>query len=36
MEENVIKENEDYKAIVLRGFDYKSFEEEEGRGVKVY
>ena len=34
MKDNIIKENEDYKAIELRGFDYNCFEEEEGGGVQ--
>ena len=32
MEENVVGENEEYKAILLHGFDYKLFQEEEGGG----
>ena len=31
---NIIKGNEDYKAIGLSGFGYKLFEEEEGGGVR--
>ena len=30
VKDNIIKEKEYYKAIGLRGFDYKLFEEEEG------
>ena len=30
MKDYIIDENEQYKAIGLRGFDYKLFEEEEG------
>ena len=30
----IIDEKEDYKDIGLRGFDYKLFEEEEGRGTR--
>ena len=33
MKDNIIKEKEDYKAIGLRVFDYKLFEEEEVGGV---
>ena len=29
---NIIEENEDYKSIGLRGFNYKLFYEEEGGG----
>ena len=32
MKDNIIKEKEDYEDIWLRGFDYKSFEEEWGGG----
>ena len=34
VKEEVIDEKEDYKDIGLRGFDYKLFEEEEGRGKR--
>ena len=34
VKDNIIKEKEYYKAIGLRGFDYKLFEEEEGRGIQ--
>ena len=34
VKENIIKENEDYKAIGLCGFGYKLFEEEESREVQ--
>ena len=30
VEDNIIKEKEDYKAIGLRGFDNKLFEDKEG------
>ena len=30
VKDHIIDENEDYKDIVLSGFDYKLFEEEEG------
>ena len=30
----IIDENEKYKSIGLRGFDYKLFEEEEGWGAR--
>ena len=33
MKDHITKEKEDYKAIGLRGFDHKLFEEEEGGGV---
>ena len=33
---NIIKEQEYYKYIGLRGFDYKLFEEEDGGGVRGY
>ena len=31
---HIIDEKEDYKDIEIRGFDYKSFEEEEGGGTR--
>ena len=31
---HIIDEKEQYKDIGLRGFDYKLFEEEEGRGTQ--
>ena len=34
LEGNIIDKKEDYKAIEIRGFDYKLFEEEEGGGVQ--
>ena len=34
MKDQVINENEDYKEIRLRGFDYTLFEAEEGRGKR--
>ena len=30
MNDHIINEKDQYKAIGLRGFDYNSFEEEEG------
>ena len=33
VKDDIIKENNNYEAIGLSGFDYKLFEEEEGRGV---
>ena len=33
MKDNIIYEKEDYKDILLRGFDYKLFEEEEVGGT---
>ena len=30
VEDNVIEENDEYKAIKLHVFDYKLFKEEEG------
>ena len=30
VEDNIIEEKEDYKYIGLHGFDYRSFEEDEG------
>ena len=35
MKDNIIKENEDYKDIELRGFDYNYLEEEEGGGGSI-
>ena len=35
VKDNRIKENEHYKYIGLRGFDYKLFEEEEGGGLDM-
>ena len=32
LKDHIIDENEDYKEIGLRGFDYRLFEEGEGRG----
>ena len=29
VKDNIIEEKEDYKAVGLRGFDYKLFEKEE-------
>ena len=34
VKDNIIKEKEYYKAIEICGFDYKSFEEEEGVEVR--
>ena len=34
VEDDTIEENEYYKAIGLHVFDYKSFEEDEGGGVR--
>ena len=34
MKDHIIDEKEDYTDIGLRGFDYKSFEEEEGGGTR--
>ena len=34
MKGRIIDEKEDYKDIGLRGFDYKLFEEEDGRGTR--
>ena len=34
MKDHVIDEQEDYKEIGLRGFDYKLFEEDEGGGKR--
>ena len=34
VKDNIIKENEDYKDIELRGFDYKIYEEDEGGGFE--
>ena len=34
VEDNVVGEKEEYKAIELRGFYYKLFQEEEGEGVR--
>ena len=34
MKDHIIDENEYYKDIGLRGFDYKLFEEEEGGGTR--
>ena len=34
MTDHIIDEKGDYKYIVLRGFDYKLFEEEEGGGTR--
>ena len=33
VKDNIIKDNEDYKAIGICAFDYKLFEEEEGGGI---
>ena len=33
VKDHIIGEKEDYKDIGLSGFDYKSFEEEEGGGL---
>ena len=35
VKDDIIKENEDYKSIELRGFDYNCFEEEEGVGGSI-
>ena len=34
VKDNIIEEKEDYKAIGLRGFYYKLFEEEDSGGVQ--
>ena len=34
VKDHIIDEKEDNKYIGLRGFDYKLFEEEEGRGTR--
>ena len=34
VKDHIIDENEDYKEIGLRAFDYKLFEEEEGGGTR--
>ena len=34
MKDNVVGGNQEYKAIGIREFDYKLFEEEEGGGVQ--
>ena len=34
MKDHINDEKEDYKDIGLRGYDYKLFEEEEGRGAR--
>ena len=34
VEDNVVGEKEEYKAIELRGFYYKLFQEEEGEGKR--
>ena len=34
VKDHIIDEKKDYKDIKLRGFDYKSFEEEEGGGTR--
>ena len=34
VKDQVIDEKDDYKKIRLRGFDYKLFEEDEGRGKR--
>ena len=34
VKDNIINEKEEYKAIGLRGFDYRLFEEEEGGGTR--
>ena len=35
VEDNAVGRKEDYKAIVIRGFDYKLFEDkEDGRSSK--
>ena len=34
VKDHIIDEKEDYKHIGLSGFDYKSFEEEEGGGTR--
>ena len=33
MNDNIIEGKEDYKSIGIRGFCYKLFEEEDGRGI---
>ena len=33
MNDNIINEKEQHEDIVLRGFDYKLFEEEESGGT---
>ena len=32
--DNIINEKEQHEDIVIRGFDYKLFEEEEGVGTR--
>ena len=34
MKDHIINENDQYEAIGLSGFDYKSFEEEKGGGTR--
>ena len=34
VKDDTIEEKEKYDANVLRGFDYKLFEEEQGRGIR--
>ena len=34
MKNYIIDEKDQYESIGLRGFDYKLFEEEEGRGTR--
>ena len=34
VKDHIINEKEDYKYIGMNGFDYKLFEEEEGRGTR--
>ena len=32
--DHIVNEKDQYKVIILRGFDYKLFEEEEGGGTR--
>ena len=36
VKDHIVDEEEDYKNIGLRGFDYKLFEEEYGGGLERY